>query len=712
PSDTIHFPATIAFEDSGEFGSFSSSHDETLRGWVDKEIKDIIADVDAAVGGGYQLVFDELNPVYINHPEGMLSTNVTIAHNDTDKIRRGIQTKRENNIKSLSLNAKTYNVSQVILNQSGLFGLSGVLGMTKLRKLPWSGYPDGLNASNSILVVPGNDAQSVSLENIDFDGNMINQFLLSDSNNRFIDFGNNSTDVTIHNCKIDNIIGDGVYASLPLRFKLSLSTISNSATTDRHDFFPLIIDSGVNTLVNGNVIQNFTTGIDATVTTESVIANNVIKNVGNGLDIYGSTFMVSSPNVLMGPANEFLSTPDVLNSEYDVINLLRSRISLGAGFYDSDSYVYQEGATPSVYDLTQNSISDNDYGEVIYRVDAILVDSDGDHSPYGRNIGPSHKDASGNAFTHDYFQTNKVYQIVEVGDTDWTIWGACVNKVGTRFVYNGHTNNSDLGTTGAVSAREFAGYNDGSSLHPPLTFTDVSEPAVDKSIGEFKFRIGDDSGSGNPHTTWSDLTSGAYTSTALKNNYLNHVKTALDDSTADHVHPFKTKHFGLQWSASYRYYVRAGEIQENQVVGGIAVNNGEWTQTGRYDANGKFGGVNINGGTENDSLNANRYFADFTVTIDKLDYVQTGDHVIFQRGSTFNPYIGDGNIVNNQYNGFVVVKTPQAGLTTTAITIRYYGDTANAPDLTVLNSAVGVNSTETGTLNILDDFVMAQGLIK
>lgn len=718
-NDTIHFPAEIPTSPS-DVGEVTGEN-EVFRGWVDAEIASVEQN-EADPTSFFTIVLNPNNPIFTNHLSGQFGHTVSISHNDTSKINTGISTKLTNKIKSLSINAKTYNVTKIDLPSE--FGLIGVLGMTKITKLPWSGYPDGINATNSVIDIPGDNIKNVTLDSVDFDGNVLNQYHLGETRNRFIDFGNASSDVTINNCKIKDVIGDGVYASIPLRFKMSLSEVANSGITDRHDFFPLIVDSGENTLLTGNVIQNFTTNVDATVSKESVFANNVIKNVGTGLDIYGSRFIVSSPNVLMGPANEFLSTPDILNSEFDMVNLLRQRIVKASPFV-SDPLVYQEGPTPSVFDLTQNAISnltdniEDTPGEIIYRVDAVNVDADGDHNVYGRGIGPALTDANNTAFAYQNLRTDRLYEISQVGDVDWTEWGACVNKIGAKFVYNGTSQSFGGSTSGMIHAREFAGYTtDGGTRKPPLVFTDLG--GTDKTNGEFQFKIEDGTG----HTTYTDLTddqNGAYTSTALKNMYAGHVKQSVSDTTSGRIHNFGTKHFALQWSASYRYYTIAGEKQGDNFIGGIATDNGSF-KVGQLDSNGLtqalYGdssnipnsGKNVNGTDDADPMNANRHFVDFVVTIDKIDHVQEGDHVVFKRGTQFNPYVSGSNVTDNPYNGFMWKMTPVTGQTTTLCTIRYYGATSgNAIDSSLLPTGT---TAENGYIHIMDDFVLASGLIK
>lgn len=797
PSDTIHFPHQIS--DSGD-------HSEVFDGWADMTIESVSA---TGLGdGSFKIVLNE--SALINNINGLKGHIVSIAHNDTSKINLGIQSKIDPliGLKSLSLNAKTYNVSSIDMPTD--FGLIGVIGLTKLKKLPWASYTlaaaDG-SPRTAILKTPGvNDAKNVSIENVDFDGNAINQFLLADSDgNRFIDFGTQTEDITVSNCKIQNVIGDGIRCSLPLRFKMSLSEISNGGITDRYEITPLVIDSGINTMVTNNVIQNFTVGIDATVTQEGVIANNVIKNVGAGIDVYGSTFLVSSPNVLMGPANEFLSSPDILNSEFDSINIRRSQLqNLGIGAdFRSDDLVYQEsGAT---FDLTTDSMTQSP--QVVFRTKLLSVDTENNYSIYGNEIGPGAVDIGnskmtatapgGVADTDSYLRQNQPYAITKVGDTDWTALGAAVNKVGCVFVWNGTTMPSYSSTGGKVTSNEFPGYENsghqGRIVLSRRTQNQQGTGDLDASDGQFGFNI---SNTDTTSTLYNLInTNGVYSYPVLKNLYTSrlssevkedivvssvsdtdftvdcvaaniklgdrveitgvdsgsritsgfetgkiYVVSSIDAGSAPSVtsftlvdtdgttpvtttsgtptgltfkviidtsHAENTTHYGIAWSASRRANVKAGDI----------TSGGTWSY-GRLDGNGLDGdGLNVYGTVQIDIMNANRYYADYVVSVTNLNYVdkyKTQVRVHDKAGWSAPTGLYDPSGINGtQYNGFVVNKIPiNEDASVHSLRIRYYGGTLTEIDATSGATAPQGNPEPFGSINIIDDFVMAQGLIK
>lgn len=738
-----HFPATIS-------GLVTAEEDaKNLRGWADVTIQDVLN----ATGGGFDIIFDETETLYVN-VDGICS----FAHNNTLDIQDAINQKIDIGSNSLALNAKTYNVSNISVPSN--FALTGVTGLTTLKKLPWSGYRNlvGSNKDASVVRTVSNLSPSVvTLSGIIVDGSHTNQYLLDDAQgtdedtNVLVRLGIGSVDVTLENCKFTNMIGGGVYASSPTNLKMSNCEVTNGGITDRYETFaPLTADGGQNTMITNNVFRNFTAPIDCTVTRDgSIVANNVIKNCASGLDIFGSTFFISSPNVLVGPANESLQSPDVLNSDYDSVNILRSQIRSETdgpgGIFLSDPFIYQENG--NVFDLTQDSVTSS--GDIVYRTKLIrgyFQNNTGDgtiieiqsEEEYGNKIGPEQLDANAQttvsytntsspaqkfATQSSYLIPGEKYEIGEVGNTDWTKVGAPINKVGVTFTYNSAGNqklvqknntsadrnsvNETVSTTGYVTRKQFEGYtNDGGTKLSDIVLTDHTGNAnITRENGGFQFKVVNSDSVRGTHNSLSNLidADGAYTRGALATLFNSKKKASISDATAGKIHPHNSYHVGVAWTANYRHNVKVADI----------ASYGSWGTVGSYNASGLDAAdataKNVYLTGDADPMNAYRYYVDFTCQVNNLNHIDDdGNYYVSIDGHT----ISFGNNIFSEYG---LVTDIDRNTTPNTVTVRFFGtkynDDNSVGDGDAPNPSVATTGAF-GTINMVDDFVLAKGIIK
>ena len=363
-ANTVHFPVTVP----------SASR----KGWQDISITEITDNETS-----FDITF---SPALNLNPAAPQST-ATLCHNDTATLQSAINTASSIGRKSLRLNAKQYIVERVSLPNN--FGLEGSPYVTKIRKLPWSGYSTTPNG-NLIAKTDPIGAKTITLSGIDIDGNVTNEFLFNDNNattdlskarNYLIDLGSSSSNIIFDRIRIISTPAGGVYMTGVDKFNMSSSEIRNSGTSDVNLYSPIIADNSSNVILSGNVIENFTDYLDLSLTDTSVVANNVIKNTGTGLFIYGARFLISSPNVLIGAANEFLPSPDILNSEFDSVNIdLTSAYLANATFY-SDIITYSENGNS--FDLTD---TEGDTAQIVYDTFTLQKLGDGSEGFYDSGV--------------------------------------------------------------------------------------------------------------------------------------------------------------------------------------------------------------------------------------------------------------------------------------------------------------------------------------
>lgn len=324
----VHFPLT----------AHGTTSNDARRGWEDVTITAI------SVGANtFDLKISDV--LYIN-----ADANCDISHNDTSKIRTAITSNNNAGRKTITLNAKTY-VSSVI-DIPDEFGVNGVPYITKIAKLPWSGFD--INSNNLIRTSSNLNSRQTSIIGFDLSGTSPYQVqFVEDGNssaNYLVNFGTIPLQPFVDRVRILDTPGGGFYASSPIDLRLINTEAKNSGVSDRYEHKPLNATGGQNITVTSNTFENFTDNVDVSVTTRGVVSGNIISNCGSGLLIYGSTFLISNPNVLVGPAGEYLAQPDILNSVFDSINIDLTEAYNATTQYQSDVMRYQENGAN--YDLT------------------------------------------------------------------------------------------------------------------------------------------------------------------------------------------------------------------------------------------------------------------------------------------------------------------------------------------------------------------------
>jgi hypothetical protein len=578
------------------------------RGWVDKTITAI-----TDTSNSFDITLDDF--VFVN-----TNLSVSICHNDTGIIRNAILANSTAGKKSIVLNAKIYNSSQITLPNN--FGLVGTPYITKIKKLPWSGGEAGTDNAKLIVASSVTNATSISIVGIDIDGNSQNQFLFPDSTavnkNYLLDFGIGCNSLLIDKVRVTNVPAGGLYATSPIQLKINTSEFVDSGLTDRYSYSPVIADAGQTTIITGNRFENFSKHIDLSVTNRGVFANNIVSNCGDeqgsGVFIYGSIFFLSSPNILIGPAGEFLPTPDILNSEYDLINIDLYQAAAANTAYQSPNHVYQENG--AVFNLTK---TDGSISNIEYRAYFISKNTQGVEEIYGTT------------FLSSALTPGKRYTILSLGTTtNWnTVAGTSgrIYAVGSEFICATASSGNGTATSGSV---------DGIIIN--------DRPAgLNKALGQFAFDIP------SPTVQAIKTANGAYSNTTLK------AANAL--------------HQGIGWSASYRYEVTAAAIS----------GSGAWT------------------------VDPAGLSPTYTITTLNTLYLSLNQRVIF-KGAT---HVGWSN-ANSVFEGIVqTISSESSGQRT--VVIKFPG--AGGGTVQINAVANGLIAGTGGSLNIIDNFVMAQGRI-
>ena len=290
--------------------------------------------------------------------------SVTTIIDDTEELQNLINSRSENGLNYLDLDNRTHYVSQLSIPPG--FSITGKGRESRIIKQYWS---TNLIDNDNHIIKPqinlGEDSlfNEVSIEKVKIDGNFLNQYLLQDDTNTSVQrnyaiylFGEN---IIIEDVQLSNLVGGGLFLYNTLdeqivteKVTIKDSIIENGCASYRYDTYSPVAGREIrNSKILSTTMKNFPAAADFTATDKSLIITNIIDNCGSGLLTYGSVNSIYNPNILLGPSgSEFLPVADMLNTEYDSVNILIEKD------IDFNSYkgLYQENGI--TFDLTANNI--------------------------------------------------------------------------------------------------------------------------------------------------------------------------------------------------------------------------------------------------------------------------------------------------------------------------------------------------------------------
>ena len=307
-----------------------------LQGWVDTTIDSI----DSTTGN-----ITVENPIYT---ENILS----VYKDDTPDLQNLIDVNASLNINSLNLQSRNYFVKRLKIPEG--FVIAGQGDSTKITKIPWSSRNDSTTNLIFDLDVENNNPTGYSISNLLINGNFHNQYLVNETTDPAVNyavrcFGNG---FNILNVTLENVIGGGYYFYdediVSRNIYFNRNRVRRGGLTLRFDHSPFFAQEAEDKITTQNRFQDFTQYVNVNAVVRAVVTNNIISNCGSGLFAFGIISTIVNPNVLLGPAGELLPGPDVLDSEFDSVNIT---IEPGVDFI-SPVIVYQESG--EIFDLETN----------------------------------------------------------------------------------------------------------------------------------------------------------------------------------------------------------------------------------------------------------------------------------------------------------------------------------------------------------------------
>lgn len=264
---------------------------------------------------------------------------VELVHDNTVGLQAAINVNRDLSLRNIVLPNGVYFTSR--LDVPNDFVVLGSGKLTVIKQIPWNfnHYSDSVYSSSkgNVFKPQSSEPQNIYFRDLTVDGNLVNNVRFEGVESNYVIGFPNTNNINVDNVIIRDVPGGGLYVYNSNIVRVQDCEISNGSLSYRgNDLSPVYAGQSTRLTITGNACENFVSPFDVSVSNIGVVVGNTIRNCGSGLLIYGSGNLLSSPNLLMGPAGEFLPSPDTQDSDFNSVN-----ISIVPGVdYTSPSYLF------------------------------------------------------------------------------------------------------------------------------------------------------------------------------------------------------------------------------------------------------------------------------------------------------------------------------------------------------------------------------------
>jgi hypothetical protein len=105
------------------------------------------------------------------------------------------------------------------------------------------------------------------------------------------------------------------------RISVENSTFVDGSMTDRYPYEPLNATETTSLRINDCLFENYPGAVDVSASSVVAVGGNIIRNCGRGLKTFATGKITTTDNILLGPADEFIPSPDIFDSDFNGINI-------------------------------------------------------------------------------------------------------------------------------------------------------------------------------------------------------------------------------------------------------------------------------------------------------------------------------------------------------------------------------------------------------
>jgi hypothetical protein len=253
---------------------------------------------------------------------------VKVVHDNTYAFNQAISASISAGDKSINLPSGTFLANEIII-PSG-FTLRGNGKNTIIKQQYFAtdetdGGGNTLSLNGKLIGVGTTGTSDITIQDLTLDGNNQNNILLQTDSDNYIAYFDNVSSALFKSIEIRNSTGNGLYITNTQRVSVENSSFVDGCLSDREAFQPLNAQGSESLRINDCLFENYPGPVDLSVTSVVSTGGNIIRACGTGLRTYASGKITTSNNIILGPADEYIPTPDIYDSDYNSVNITIQR---------------------------------------------------------------------------------------------------------------------------------------------------------------------------------------------------------------------------------------------------------------------------------------------------------------------------------------------------------------------------------------------------
>ena len=254
------------------------------------------------------------------------TTSLKVVHENTYALTQAIDDIAARGGSYLELPSGTFLAEKLIIPSN--FTITGVGKNSVLKQQYFAndetdGAGNALQNDNIFIGIAAGISKDITFSDFTVDGNNTNQYRFSDTadDDSYMVYLKGLTSGLIRGIELRNSSMNGMTIKDSTRVSIENSTFVDGSLTDRYPYEPLNASETTSLRINDCLFENYPGAVDVSASSVVATGGNIIRNCGRGLKTFATGKITTTDNIILGPADEFIPSPDIFDSDFNGINV-------------------------------------------------------------------------------------------------------------------------------------------------------------------------------------------------------------------------------------------------------------------------------------------------------------------------------------------------------------------------------------------------------